>query len=578
LNLADAVSFNTVMKGYLAAGDEETAQQLLTELSKISGQATQVSFHGLMNARVTARDSCGAWRCFTEMQASGVSPNGVTCAILLKGVVAPADAHHLRRILELIEGLGQPVDEVLLSSVVEACLRAGQLKHLAKFMDQDGRPSGALSAPTYGALIKSYGQARDVKRVWAMWREMRDRQVQPSQVTLGCLIEALVANHCAEEAWQLVQEMWGDDATCSLINTVAVSTLLKGFARQPDRVVAIYEEMRARDIQSNLITYNTILNAFAQSGAMDRAPKLLEDMKAATPAVEPDIVTYSTLIKGFCSSGDLDRALVLLEDMKQDEKHVPDEVLYNSLLDGCAKEQRVKDALKLIDDMRARGVTPSNYTLSMLVKLLGRCRMLSQAFSMVEDLTKTYSFRPNIQVYTCLIQACFQNRQHTKAVSLLDRLLEDGLRPDEKTYTALVRGCLQARQTDQAVKMTRRAYQDASPPAGIDGKILDEVIRKLGAGSEAAESLLAVVHSPSGAAYRKPQQGGKHAATNSPPWRSSKAAAGQQPDSSSGSSTEAGSSDSTSTAASRGGKKHASAPPWRRSDSDGASSADASSS
>merc|ERR1719277_2127687 len=93
-----------------------------------------------------------------------------------------------------------------------------------------------------------------------------------------------------------------------------------------------------------------------------------------------------------------------------------------------------------------------------------------------------------------MIQACFQNRQLPKAVSLLDRLIADGVRPDEKTYTALVRGCLQARQVDQAVNMVRRAYQDAGAPAGVDGKILDEVVRKLGGGgSEAAEALLAEV-------------------------------------------------------------------------------------
>jgi pentatricopeptide repeat protein len=413
------------MKGYLAAGDEETAQQLLAELSKSSsGQATQVSFHGLMNARISAGDPAGAWRGLADMHAAGVPPNAVTCAILLKGVTTPSDAPSMLRVLELVECLGQPLDEVLLSSVVDACLRAGQLSSLGQFMEKYGKNGAtvALSTPTYGALIKAYGQARDVKHVWAMWREMLARQVQPTQVTLGCMIEALVTNRCAEDAWQLVQDVWRDEATCSLVNTIAVSTLLKGFAHQPDRVVAIYEEMRTRKIESNVITYNTIINVYAQSGAMDRAPRLLEDMKAASPAVEPDVVTYSTLIKGFCSSGDLDRALKILEEMKREAKYVPDEMMYNSLLDGCAKEQRVKEALKLIDDMRAGGVTPSNYTLSMLVKLLGRCRMLSQAFTMVESLTKEYSFRPNIQVYTCMIQACFQNRQ--KGLALRAELLK----------------------------------------------------------------------------------------------------------------------------------------------------------
>merc|ERR1719287_452977 len=157
--------------------------------------------------------------------------------------------------------------------------------------------------------------------------------------------------------------------------------------------------------------------------------------------------------------------------MKQDGKHVPDEVMYNSLLSGCAKEHRVDDALHLLDDMRAAGVAPSNYTLSMLVKLLGRSRNLSKAFSMVESVTKEHGFHLNIQVYTCLIQACFQNRQPAKAFLLLDQLLEQGLRPDEKTYSALVRGCSQAGQVEKAAQMAQRAYRAGS---SVDARCLEE--------------------------------------------------------------------------------------------------------
>jgi len=271
---------------------------------------------------------------------------------------------------------------------------------------------------------------------------------------------------------------------------VAYSTLLKGFARQPDKVMELYTEMRASGIQCNTITYNTILNAFAQCGAMDRVPELLEDMRTADPPVESDIVTFSTLVKGFCAVGDLDQALELVKGMKQDAKYAPDEVMYNSLLGGCAKEHRVDEALHLMDDMRASGVAPSNYTLSMLVKLLGRSRNLSKAFAVVESVTKEYGFHLNIQVYTCLIQACFQNRQPTRASLLLDQLLGEGLRPDEKTYSALVRGCVQAGQVEKAAQMARRAYQAGSC---VDARCLEEVAERLGSSSDAATELLAEV-------------------------------------------------------------------------------------
>merc|ERR1719472_145486 len=110
---------------------------------------------------------------------------------------------------------------------------------------------------------------------------------------------------------------------------------------------------------------------------MDRVPALLEEMKTAR--VEPDVITYSTLVKGYCFAGDVDRAFKVLAEMKADGKFSPDEILYNSLLDGCAKQGRVEEALQLLDDMRTNGCVPSNYTLSILVKLLGRTRRLDGA-------------------------------------------------------------------------------------------------------------------------------------------------------------------------------------------------------
>merc|ERR1719218_449 len=102
--------------------------------------------------------------------------------------------------------------------------------------------------------------------------------------------------------------------------------------------------------------------------------------------VEPDIITYSTIVKGYCLSGDLDRAFNVLEEMKRDAKFAPDEILYNSLLDGCAKQHRVDEALKLLEDMTQSGTAPSNYTLSILVKLMGRSRRLNQAFTVIDQL------------------------------------------------------------------------------------------------------------------------------------------------------------------------------------------------
>jgi len=252
------------------------------------------------------------------------------------------------------------------------------------------------------------------------------------------------------------------------------------------KVMTLYDQMKSTGLHANTITYNTILNAFAQGGEMHRVPELLEDMKAASPPVEPDIVTYSTIIKGFCNNGSLDQALKTMQEMEASGKFKADEVMYNSLLDGCAKEQRPDDALKLVDDMKKSGIPPSNFTLSMLVKLMGRCKRLNKAFSLIEEIKAEYGVKPNIQVYTCLIQACFNNRQAFKALSLHDQIINEGLQPDEMVYNCLVKGAIQAGCLDKAIHLTKCAHgidmpkgKGSSLPSGIGDSCLADLLKAL---------------------------------------------------------------------------------------------------
>merc|ERR1719446_1345210 len=184
---------------------------------------------------------------------------------------------------------------------------------------------------------------------------------------------------------------------------------------------------------------------------MDRVPKLVADMKTAN--IKPDTITYSTQVKGHCHSGNVDRAFEVLAEMRASGQHQPDEILYNCLLDGCAKEHRLEEALALYAEMKKEGVPPSNFTLCTLVKLLGRARRLPQAFAVVEELSTTCGLKPNIQVYTCLLQACIHNRQLQRALELHDEVIVENCQPDQKTYNVLVRGCMWSGNLKKAVEM-----------------------------------------------------------------------------------------------------------------------------
>merc|ERR1719405_55335 len=459
--LVDVVSYNTLLKAHLRGGQLAKARAMLDEMSAAGIKANQVTYNEMLNALVGVKDRKGMWALVGDMSAQGMRPNSVTYSIILKSLAGHSAQQDIRRAMDLIDRMDEDMDEVLFASVIEACVRIGQLDLLSAKLQQYAAKGGlaGLSAPTYGSMIKAYGRARDIERVRELWSEMRRRCVKPTSITLGCMVDALVCNGLPEAAHDLVKEIAEDAATKEILNTVVYSTLLKGFAqaRQPEKVHAVYEEMLDGGISCNTVSYNTMIDANARTGNMTKAAELFSSMQEHR--VAPDVITYSTLVKGYCQAGDIDMGFQVLREMNQSGKHDPDEILYNSLLDGCAKQHRVDDALKLLEDMHKHNVRPSNFTLSILVKLLGRSRRLNQAFTMVEETCRRFDLQANVHVYTCLLFACFQNRQMGRALELHDSMItEAGAEPDARTYAVLARGCLNAGSLEKAADVVRAAY------------------------------------------------------------------------------------------------------------------------
>jgi pentatricopeptide repeat protein len=469
-DMNDVVSFNTIIKAHLQHGNFEKARSLIDEMKKEGLQPNRVTFNELMNAMACKGGNAARkymWDIIDEMAAADVKPNQVTISILLKNLNSYSSEAEIKKTMDLINTMDEPMDEVLLSSVVEACVRIGKPDLLeAKLKQLQGTTAITINGShTYGSLIKAYGHARDIDGIWRCWKEMRSRHIKPTSVTLGCMVEAISNNGDTEGAFDLIHQIQDDEQCRGALNSVIYCSILKGFTRERkmDRVWAVYQEMVDWNIELSIVTYNTIIDACARCGRMENLPKILENMR--TNCVKPNVITYSTMLKGHCQNGNVQEGFAMLEQMKTVAKLKPDEIVYNSLLDGCAQNSLVDEGLRLLDEMQREGVQPSNFTLSILVKLMNRARRLEQAFSIVEEITSKYQFRPNVHVYTNLIQACVSNQQVSRGMGVLEEMIKERVTPESRTYSILVRTSMARGAFEQAVGLLRGALglPDALP-------------------------------------------------------------------------------------------------------------------
>jgi len=206
---SDVVSYNTLIKAYLQTENFAKARSLMEDMRKEGLQPNRVTFNELINGMVTSNTQSHSqeiWATIKEMQTLGVNPNHVTCSILLKNLSAKSTQTDITETMDLINRMEDPMDEVLLSSVVEACVRIGKPDLLTSKLQQFQGSSDSVAVTgshTFGSLIKAYGHARDMDGVWRCWKEMRSRHIRPTSITLGCMVEAVVSNGDTEGAFEL---------------------------------------------------------------------------------------------------------------------------------------------------------------------------------------------------------------------------------------------------------------------------------------------------------------------------------------------------------------------------------------
>merc|ERR1719203_1187213 len=168
------------------------------------------------------------------------------------------------------------MDEVLLSSACEACIRIGREDLLRQLLarQRSDRRVQVRGAHTFGSLVRAHGYIRDVRGAWDTWNSMLAQHVTPTSITIGCMVEALVLNGDTQAGYELLTALRLNPQTRGLINSVMYGSVLKGFShlKRFDQVWAVYEEMLAEKVEFTIATFNSLIDACARNCESARIP------------------------------------------------------------------------------------------------------------------------------------------------------------------------------------------------------------------------------------------------------------------------------------------------------------------
>ena len=197
--------------------------------------------------------------------------------------------------------------------------------------------------------------------------------------------------------------------------------------------------MRETNVTPNIVSFNTVMDYYVNSGKFQRALEIYESVRASH--IKCDNYTYTILIKGMKSTGELKLELIekLINDFKELGKD-RDVIIYNSFIDVLIHINEFDRATQLYKSMSDDpDIKPDQVTINTLIK--GTCKMkgLESALSLLKDSEKL-NIKPNRITFNSLMDMACKSGDMKQALSFLESMKSLDIAPDGYTYSIVING------------------------------------------------------------------------------------------------------------------------------------------
>ncbi|ERM95884.1 hypothetical protein AMTR_s00060p00141630 [Amborella trichopoda] len=201
----------------------------------------------------------------------------------------------------------------------------------------------------------------------------------------------------------------------------------------PAAAWAFYSEILDYAYPPSVYTFKMIMHSFSRIGKIKEAQVLFYDIRNRYSLCGEFQHSYN----GLCKKGDLEGGFSL-KILMVEEGIAPDVVTYSVLINGLSREQKIKEACDLFDEINDRGLVPNGITITTLID--GYCKgNIEEALEIYQKMMKE-GLKPDLVTYNSVIYGHCKVGELKEAGKLFLEIREMGLKPDKITYTTLIDG------------------------------------------------------------------------------------------------------------------------------------------
>ncbi|KAJ8507924.1 hypothetical protein ONZ45_g9767 [Pleurotus djamor] len=202
----------------------------------------------------------------------------------------------------------------------------------------------------FASVVEAFVRAGQIKESLALLDIMRKSGVPPvPETTLPILHTISQDVEAIDRTWTIIDEMHKD---ASPIDAAALNIIIQASAGIGDlqRAIGTYKSFTDYDIKPDIHTFNFLLEGCLAVGHRELGGRLLMDLKQAK--IKPDRETYLNMVLLCLTQEVYDEAFFYLEEMKA-AKYKPPIILYESIVRRClaAGDTRFQVALDEMAEM-----------------------------------------------------------------------------------------------------------------------------------------------------------------------------------------------------------------------------------
>lgn len=259
----------------------------------------------------------------------------------------------------------------LYTMMVNCAVRAGRHHVIEAVLEDMVSQDVPRSMQFYECSMKQLAGQKQYSLALKMYESMDKDGLTPSAVTCSCLISF------AAEVGELQRAVGFFDRLASMTTPSirAYMTVLRVHAKCQDWNASL-ETLRAMTrlgVKPDSLALNVVLATGIASDRIEAVSDLLEEVESSPGAGKTvDIVSYNTLIKGYAQHGDAESAVKAIDRLCK-RGLTPNAITFNTAMDGAVRGCRFEDAWLLLEKMNGAGLRGDKFSCSILVKGLGKC-------------------------------------------------------------------------------------------------------------------------------------------------------------------------------------------------------------